>query len=103
MYHVNVQGIDKCMINVHCYYCYPRGDLKTCAVVILPATLRNIPTLSQFKSHLKTFICPGFPAESSTCLKEKVCPCVAVECRWMYMNREGGGRGREHERSRRDC
>ena len=37
----------------------------------LPATLRNVPTLSQFKSQLKNLVCPGLPVES----KER-CVCV---------------------------
>ena len=38
----------------------------------LPDTLRNVPTLSQFKSHLKKLlVCPGLPVES-----EERCVCV---------------------------
>ena len=64
----------------------------------LPATLRNVPTLSQFKSQLKNLlVCPGLPVES-----EEMCVCVAVECRWVHMDRERGWWGGEHERSRQE-
>ena len=60
----------------------------------LPATLRNVPTLSQFKRQLKNLVCTGLPVES-----EEMCVCVAVECRWMHMDRERGkGRGGESMR-----
>ena len=50
----------------------------------LPATLRNVPTLSQFKIAAKNLlVCPGLPVES-----EEMCVCVAFECRWMHMDRE---------------
>ena len=47
-------------------------------------------------------ICTGFPVEFSTLSEKKVCLCVAVECRWMHMDRGGVGGGREHERSRKE-
>ena len=63
----------------------------------LPATLRNVPTLSQFKSQLKNLlVCPGLPVES-----EEMCVCVAVECRWVHMDRERG-KGRGEGESMRD-
>ena len=61
----------------------------------LPATLRNVPTLSQFKSQLKTFIvCPGLPVES-----EEICICVwqlnVDGCIWIGRGGRGGGGERE--------
>ena len=62
----------------------------------LPATLRNVPTLSQFKSHLKTFLFAGFPVESST-LSEKKMLRVCV-CGWIHMNRDWGRREGDNTR-----
>ena len=60
----------------------------------LPATLRNVPTLSQFKSQLKTFLfAQAFLQNLKKCVS--VCHCVAVECRWMHMDRERGKGGGE--------
>ena len=45
-------------------------------------------------------VCTGLPVES-----EEISVCVAVECRWMHMDRESGkgrGRGGEYERSRQE-
>ena len=47
--------------------------------------------MAQFKSHLKTFLFAGFPVESSTLSEKKMCLSVAVECRWMHINRGWGG------------
>ena len=59
----------------------------------LPATLRNVPTLSQFKSQL---VCPGLPVES-----EKVCVCVwrlnVDGCIWIGRGGREGGRERACE------
>ena len=48
----------------------------------------TVPTLSQFKSQLKTFfVCPGFPAVVSSALSEKRCVCVWLlnvgGCTWI--------------------
>ena len=55
----------------------------------LPATLRNVPTLSQFTSQLHSCL-----PRPSCRIRRNLCLCVAVECRWMHMDRErvkGGG------------
>ena len=60
----------------------------------LPATLRNVPTLSHFKLQLKTFL---FAQAFLLNLKKSVSVC-GIECRWMHMDRErgkGGGGGEE--------
>ena len=59
----------------------------------LPATLRNVPTLSQFKVQLKNLVCPGLPVESKKC--------VASERRCIGRGGRKGG-GRKHERSRQE-
>ena len=54
-------------------------------------------------SALLTRFSTGLPVES-----EEISLCVAVECRWMHMDRErgrregGGGGEREYERSRQE-
>ena len=43
-----------------------------------------------FTQVYKNFlVCPGLPVES----EKNLCLCVAVECRWMHMDREGGRGG----------
>ena len=58
----------------------------------VPATLRNIPRLSQFKSQLKTFVCPGLPVES-----EEICVCVwqlnVDGCIWIGRGGREAGEG----------
>ena len=60
----------------------------------LPATLRNVPRLSQFKSQAKNLlVCPGLPVEC-----EEICVCVwqlnVDGCIWIG---RGGREGREEE------
>ena len=46
--------------------------------------------------HSNFLVCTGLPVES-----EEICVCVAVECRWMHVDRESG-KGRGYERSRQE-
>ena len=67
--------------------------------------IRNVPTLSQSKSHLKTFsVCPSFSVESSAFQKGGVSVYGFLNgdgCKWIGRGRErGGGGGRETNKRR---
>ena len=48
--------------------------------------LDNVVSVPWHHLSKNLFVCTGLPVES-----EEICVCVAVECRWMHMDREGGG------------
>ena len=80
----------------------------------LPATFRNVTTLSQFKSHPRTFLfAQAFQQNLVLRLKKDGVSVWLVECRWMLMDREGvgawdiqareGGAGVEGEKTNSIC
>ena len=66
--------------------------------------IRNVPTLSQSKSHLKTFsVCPSFSVESSAFQKGGVSVYGFLNgdgCKWIGRGRERGGGGERNKQEK---